>query len=145
MKKISINPIALFPLTALLFFVLPSQQAYAQTKTAQDLAPLNLDTAQIAKEISHDEHDEHVEKHTETLSAAPNKFTESFSKAAVVRRGPPTVEEIHEQGTTDRVDKVIPVWGDEYCVYSPSQGRTDGIDPIQTGMPTQFRSCPHYF
>ena len=78
------------------------------------------------------------------LSAEPDRFAKSFEKAARYR-GAPKVEEIHEQGSSDRVDRVTTIFGDEYCVYTPDQGRADGIDSIKDGMQHQVRNCPSYF
>ena len=116
----------------------------AQTKvqnSSTDAPALNLDTTAVSKELSAEIPET---KNTDKVSAAPDKFAKSLEKAAKYR-GPPKVEEIYEQGSTDRVEKVTPIFGDEYCAYTPSQGRTDGIDSIKDGMQFQVRSCPDYF
>ena len=75
---------------------------------------------------------------------SPNKFEQTINKLSKYK-GAPKHEEIYEQGSTDRVERVNPIWGEEYCMYFPTQGRVDGIDSIKSGMQMQMRSCPYYF
>jgi len=114
--------------------------SYAQTNSNEVAppAPLNLDARRIAKEISKEEP---LEPAPEKISVEPNRMDESFTKAE--KHGLiPTVVEINTPGTPERVTKVNGAGG-AYCVYSPTVGRTDGVDDIQNGEQTQVRTCPN--
>lgn len=85
-----------------------------------------------------------INKNAETLSTASNKFAKALQIGGTYR-GPPKVEEIYQQGSTGRVNKVTSLFDIEYCVYTPDQSRVDGIDSIKDGLQNQVRSCPNYF
>ncbi len=129
-------------LTALLAIGFMLGLATAQDKPDAATAdkPLNLNVQDIAKELIKEDKQDGKSDSTETVSVQPNKMDETFIKAE--KPGLiPKVTEINVTGAPQRVTKVTSAAG-TYCVYTPSVGRTDGIDEIQNGAQNQVRTCP---